>query len=130
MKLASGHLVQIGFLVIISLLFSDCSSEEAMPQRLDLRSDLLGAINTLRSQGCRCGQDFMSPAPEVIWNEALEKAANEHVRDMYLNKYFSHLSQDGTPPIVRAQRAGYEGEYVGENIARGYTQIKNVLDGW
>jgi uncharacterized protein YkwD len=130
MKQVVGQFIQIVILVVISLLLADCSSEEPQPQRMDLRSELLGAINTMRNQGCQCGQDLMPPVPELTWNDTLEKTSDTHVRDMYLNKYFSHLSQDGTPPIIRAQRAGYEGEYVGENIARGYTRIIDVMDGW
>jgi uncharacterized protein YkwD len=96
----------------------------------NLRTDLLQAINKLREQGCKCGNDMMPRVPALTWNSALETAANTHVTDMYSNNYFSHQSQDGSPPITRAQQAGYEGEYVGENIARGYYRIADVMKAW
>jgi uncharacterized protein YkwD len=96
----------------------------------NLQKDLLGEINKLRHDGCICGQDTMPPVPVLIWNNALEAAAHNHASDMYYNNYFSHLSLDGSSPIMRAQRSGYEGEYVGEDIARGYKHIADVMDAW
>jgi uncharacterized protein YkwD len=49
---------------------------------------------------------------------------------MYTYNYLSHQSRDGTPPIIRAQQAGYNGIYVGENIARGYFTVADVMEGW
>jgi uncharacterized protein YkwD len=72
----------------------------------------------------------MPSVEELTWNDTLQKAADNHARDMYSNGYFSHLSPDGTPPIGRAMQAGYEGDYVGENIARNYYNIKDVMEGW
>jgi uncharacterized protein YkwD len=72
----------------------------------------------------------MPPVAEVKWNSSLEAAANEHVNDMVSNNYFSHIAPDGSFPIIRAQKAGYTGLYVGENIARGYTTIADVMNGW
>jgi uncharacterized protein YkwD len=96
----------------------------------DVQTNLLNAINDLRSKGCRCGQDSMAPAGPVSWNIALERSARRHALDMYTNHYFSHLSLDGTPPIVRAELAGYTGTYVGENIGRGYVFVADVMEGW
>jgi uncharacterized protein YkwD len=117
------------FIVVASCLLMGCVDHD-IPVKEDLRTDLLDAINGLRVTGCACGNEMMPPVPPLVWNDALETAAYRHATDMYTNKYFSHLSQDGTPPIVRAQQAGYEGDYVGENIARGYYRIADVMKAW
>ena len=59
-----------------------------------------------------------------------KEAAAEHAKDMYVNNYFSHISPQGTSPIQRAIQAGYTGMYVGENIAKGYTTIPDVMLAW
>jgi uncharacterized protein YkwD len=117
--------------LIGSVLLWNCSADEGpVDPKEDLQTELLGAINELRTRGCYCANDFMPPVNALVWNDALQLAAENHARDMYLNGYFSHLSQEGTPPIRRANEVGYEGEYVGENIARNYTRIKDVVQGW
>jgi uncharacterized protein YkwD len=72
----------------------------------------------------------MPPVKPVAWNDTLENTAQDHATDMYTYNYLSHLSRDGTPPIIRAQQAGYSGVYVGENIARGYFTVADVMKGW
>jgi uncharacterized protein YkwD len=125
--------VKINVTVLILLLAGavhmQCSDEDAAPQE-DVQTKLLQAINELRSQGCQCGQYSMPPAGPVSWNVTLERSARDHATDMYTNHYFSHLSLDGTPPIVRAELAGYTGTYVGENIGRGYVFVADVMEGW
>jgi uncharacterized protein YkwD len=117
--------------VIACFVFCRCSSDdEPVTPRENLQTGMLSAINELRISGCQCGNDFMPAVHPLRWNDTLQKAADNHARDMYSKGYFSHLSQDGKPPITRAMQVGYEGEYVGENIARNFTQMKDVIEGW
>jgi uncharacterized protein YkwD len=126
-SLRSGRLI---ILFVGSFLLCNCSDDDPVAKKEDLRADLLAAINELRANGCQCADDFMPAVNALTWNDTLEASAHSHVVDMYKNGFFSHLSPDGTPPIGRAITAGYEGEYVGENIARGYTSIRDVVNGW
>jgi uncharacterized protein YkwD len=116
-------------LLFTSAILTCCSDEDAAPHE-DVEAALLKAINDLRSEGCQCGSDVMPPVAPVSWNDTLERSARHHAIDMFANHYFSHLSEDGTPPIARAQLAGYTGTYVGENIARGYSTVAEVIAGW
>jgi uncharacterized protein YkwD len=117
--------------VLTSMLLVSCSpDEEPVIIKQNLRVELLQAVNELRADGCQCGADWMPPVTMLRWNDTLQLAAENHANDMYSKGYFSHLSPDGAPPIVRAMQVGYEGEYVGENIARGYTTINEVMTGW
>ena len=91
---------------------------------------MLNQVNALRQTGCQCGSVYMPPVAPLKWNAQLELAAEAHVKDMYTNNYFSHIAPDGSSPIQRAQNAGYTGQYVGENIARGYTDLSSVMTAW
>jgi uncharacterized protein YkwD len=101
----------------------DCSHDQ-------LHITLVSEINRLRQAGCQCGADVMPPVPPLVWNDELAAAALGHVTDMYVNHYFEHISPDGSSPISRAQEAGYTGNYVGENIAQGYSCVDDVVEGW
>jgi uncharacterized protein YkwD len=127
-KLSSNYLI---VLLMSLILLAGCSADEdSVIRKEDLRTELLAAVNELRADGCLCANDYMPPVQALTWNDTLQKAADNHARDMYTNRYFSHLSQDGTPPIGRAMKVGYHGEYVGENIARGYQYIPDVMQAW
>jgi len=115
-----------GLLIVFN--FAACSDET--PQQEDVRTALLEQINTLRKSGCKCGTEDMPPVKPLTWNNVLEDAATSHAVDMYTHSYFSHESLDGTPPIIRVQQMGYDGDYVGEVIARKYYSTKDVMEGW
>jgi len=106
-----------------------CKKEAALPDA-HLLPAMLDSVNLLRNKGCRCGADSMPPAPPLSWNAALATAAAAHAKDMYTNNYFSHISPQGSSPIQRVQQAGYTGSYTGENIAKGYTTIGDVMTAW
>ena len=93
-------------------------------------TDILEAINTLRREGCRCGRKRMKPAPPLRWNERLEAAAKRHAKDMAANKFFDHTGSDGSSFVQRIEEAGYDWQFVGENIGFGYREAGAALEGW
>lgn len=115
------------YLIIAVLGFSCADREEVKP---DIKAAMLNSINLLRTEGCRCGLEEMPPVLPVKWNTYLEAAALRHVTDMEDRSYLDHISPEGTSPAQRAMEAGYEGHDVGENIARGYSTIEEVIKGW
>jgi len=106
-----------------------CKKESPSPTTR-LVPEMADSVNGLRSKGCRCGADSMPPVPPLSWNAALAAAAAAHAKDMYTKNYFSHISPQGSSPIQRAQESGYTGSYVGENIAKGYSTIGDVMAAW
>ncbi len=62
-------------------------------------------------------------------NNRLALAARRHSKDMAVNHYFSHDSQDGTSPWTRIKRAGYKNPGA-ENIAYGYPSAQAVMKAW
>ncbi len=60
----------------------------------------------------------------------LTQAAEMKAKDMIANNYFSHWSPDGKSPWYWIERAGYDYEYAGENLAMGFLDTKQVHNGW
>jgi uncharacterized protein YkwD len=97
--------------------------------------EFLDRINSVRQQGCKCGTTIMPPAPPLVWNNVLAKAAFAHAKDMSKRNYFSHTSLDGRTSDQRVLAAGYDYKgyksyQVGENIASSQQSIAEVSDGW
>jgi uncharacterized protein YkwD len=114
----------------VLILFSAVSCGEDDPGSEDVRTQLHEEINELRTNGCTCGTQWMSPVKALEWNVILEQAASDHAADMYTNNYFDHISPNGKSPIDRAKDAGYSGDYTGEVIARKYYNANNVVAAW
>lgn len=99
------------------------------------KQEFLDNINRTRAKGCKCGTTRIPPAPPLIWNEQLEKAAMGHAKDMANKDYFSHTSKDGRTSFDRIENTGYTHKgyrsfAVGENIAQGQESIAEVMAGW
>lgn len=115
-------------LIIMITLLAACRKEATITR--DIKADMLAAVNTLRQTGCTCGDTYMLPVKPLLWNDTLAMAALAHARDMDANNYFSHISPGGTSPIQRTMALGYSGNYVSENIARGFSSLEPVLEAW
>lgn len=94
------------------------------------KSLMLDLVNEVRKKGCQCGDTYYAPAPAVTWNTQLELAAYNHSSDMYKNDYFAHNSLDGTTPGTRIEKAGYKWTAYAENIAKGYSTERSVVESW
>ena len=66
----------------------------------------------------------------LVLDQSLDRAADLHSKNMAIQDFFSHTGKDNSAPWDRAQRAGYESGFVGENIAAGQRSAKAVVDGW
>ena len=60
----------------------------------------------------------------------LSEAASLKAQDMFANDYWAHTSPSGMSPWVFIKTAGYEYLYAGENLARGFTESKDVVKAW
>lgn len=63
-------------------------------------------------------------------NGRLNLAASDRVRDMFDQRYFDHVSPDGTQPFVWARHRGYRYSTIGENLAEGQRSAREVVNGW
>jgi uncharacterized protein YkwD len=115
-------------LLLMITLLPACRKET--PVELNVKGEMVAAVNSIRQAGCTCGATNMPPVKPLTWNDTLAAAALAHARDMAANNYLSHISPGGTSPIQRTMALGYTGNNVTENIARGYTSLREVIDGW
>ena len=82
---------------------------------------MLDSINALRQS---------SGAGQVQLNSQLNAAAKTHARDMSVQNRPWHFGSDGSSPIDRARRAGYQGGFMGENISETFETELQTLSAW
>ena len=82
---------------------------------------MLDSINALRA-AVRAGP--------VQLNSELTAAAATHARDMSIQNRPWHFGSDGSSPIDRAVRAGYQGLFLGETISETYETELETLAAW
>lgn len=78
--------------------------------RMDPRSEEIRLNEPLAAGISRSAQEALAVVP------TLSNAAEAHSEDMDNQNYFSHTGRDGDRPWDRAEEAGHENRYVGENI--------------
>lgn len=93
----------------------DARSAETIPQRV------LESVNSLRAA--------RGTAPMVL-NAQLAAAAVAHAQDMAQQNRAWHWGSDGSSPYDRAQRAGFMGKVLGENISETYETEMETLSAW
>ncbi|NCQ23386.1 MAG: hypothetical protein COW54_09420 [Rhodobacteraceae bacterium CG17_big_fil_post_rev_8_21_14_2_50_63_15] len=90
-------------------------------QTSEIQFRILDSVNTLRQAA---GQ------PPVALDSQLTAAAATHSRDMSVQSRPWHFGSDGSSPIDRARRVGYQGELVGEAISETYETELETLAAW
>lgn len=104
-----------------------CPTEEYRGD--DVRA-ILKKVNTIRANGCFCGNQYYPPAGSVRWSKTLHVSALKHAKDMTRNNYFSHFSPRGKDVGDRLDALGYKWLYVGENLGEGQRTLDEVLLEW
>ncbi|MCT4555052.1 MAG: CAP domain-containing protein [Pelagimonas sp.] len=82
---------------------------------------VLDSVNALRQA---------SGAPALKMNAKLNAAAATHARDMAVQNRPWHFGSDGSSPIDRVARVGYNGRLVGETISETYETELETLAAW
>lgn len=91
------------------------ANEARIPYRL------LDSVNTLRSA------KGLQP---LTFNAALNAASLTHCRDMSVQNRPWHFGSDGSSPLLRTQRVGYTGRFLGELISETYQTELETLSAW
>ena len=81
----------------------------------------LDGVNALRAA---------SGARQVQLSSELTAAAATHSQDMSLQNRPWHFGSDGSSPLDRVARAGYNGQLLGENISESYESEIETLAAW
>ncbi|MEK9165471.1 MAG: CAP domain-containing protein [Patescibacteria group bacterium] len=66
----------------------------------------------------------------LIENQQLNQAAWEKVQDMLINQYFAHTSPFGMNLEHWLNKVNYKYSTAGENLAMGYSNVKEVVTAW
>ena len=85
-----------------------------------------------RSTGMTCAVSRISSAKRTYCQAISTKnaAAETHARDMSVQNRPWHFGSDGSSPLVRAQRSGFTGRLLGENISETYETELETLSSW
>ncbi|HEY0054049.1 MAG TPA: CAP domain-containing protein, partial [Pedobacter sp.] len=83
------------------------AEKNSLVEVVDFQKEFLKQLNKLRAEGCKCGNSYMPPVPPLSWNVQLQLAALGHAQDMARNKYFSHVSKNGSKIKDRITASGY-----------------------
>ena len=63
-------------------------------------------------------------------NSELDQAALAKATDMFENNYWAHVSPTGTEPWYFVTQSGYEYKHAGENLARDFSNPKDIVTAW
>ena len=66
----------------------------------------------------------------VELDSKLTAAAATHSRDMSVQNRPWHFGSDGSSPLDRVARTGYEGQMIGENISESYENESETVAAW
>jgi uncharacterized protein YkwD len=68
--------------------------------------------------------------PPLKLESRLQDAAKLHARDMAEHEFMAHEGTDKSTPQQRVVNAGYRYLGTGENVAKGYREVKEVMQSW
>jgi len=66
----------------------------------------------------------------LLLNPELTAAAKAHSRDLARWDRISHYGSDGSNPLDRVKRTGYNPRLAAENVGTGQATFEEVLEGW
>lgn len=87
----------------------------------DIQFRMLDSVNTLRAA---------AGVPQVQLDAKLNAAAETHSRDMSGQNRPWVFGSDGSSPLDRARRVGFNGRVLGENISESYETELETLAAW
>lgn len=106
------------------------AADKSTPVSGNSKQKILTLVNNARAKGCKCGGRYYAPAPPLSWNNKLERAAKKHSRYMKRKNILSHTGSRRSTPGDRIKGEGYNWMSFGENVAAGYANEKEAINGW
>jgi uncharacterized protein YkwD len=91
----------------------------ALAEKIPFR--VLDSVNALR---------LAKGSQPLAFSAELNAAALTHSRDMSVQNRPWHFGSDGSSPLLRAQRVGYPGKFLGELISETYETEMETLTAW
>lgn len=91
------------------------------PENLDQALAMIVAINRERTR---------EGLGELLLSDPLMRAARVHNRDMIANRFFGPIGSDGSAPVDRVAREGFQATAIGQVIAGGTSDVDAVIAAW
>jgi uncharacterized protein YkwD len=91
---------------------------------------VLELVNAARATARKCGRKDYAAAAPLTLSARLSSVALLHAQDMALHTTLDHRGSDGSEPVERVARSGYEWRAVGENVAAGQDDANAVVAAW
>ena len=76
------------------------------------------------------GQRVATGLGGLAVNQELTNAAQRHACDVAATNRFGHTGSDGSAPDARVRQSGYSTCLTAENVAWGYSDPGQVVQGW
>lgn len=109
------------------LLFATAHARSAC-QPSDAES--LAALNRVRAEAQRCGEQLWPAAPALRMNPMLADAAQRHALELVGRERVVHEEPAGPALRARLREVGYVHARAGENLAGGQATLDEVLAQW
>ncbi|HVF69352.1 MAG TPA: CAP domain-containing protein [Xanthomonadales bacterium] len=119
-SLAIFIVVLLGLVHILPPLQREYPSVLGISYNIDV-DDLVRLTNERRSEA------GLKP---LTLNPELSSAAQSKATYMFEKNFWAHVAPDGTTPWYFIKNAGYEYQYAGENLARGFNTAEDVTNAW
>lgn len=100
-----------------------------LPQLYRLSPGDMGRIQLNMADSINALRQSRGQAPVQLSAE-LNAAAATHARDMSVQNRPWHFGSDGSSPLQRAQRVGFQGQVLGELISETYESETETLAAW
>jgi uncharacterized protein YkwD len=92
---------------------------------------VLQLVNDVRAVGADCDSEgSFGPTTPLAMDSMLRCSSRLHSEDMYVRDFFDHTNPDGLDPFERMDDAGFNGGWMGENIAYGQPSPEEVMQAW
>jgi uncharacterized protein YkwD len=119
------------WLIVFIVLFYSCVDNEFKNLNKTVDQELLlELVNSVRQEGCNCGDEPMPPVGVITWDNMLSESAQKHSDYMFKTENMSHTGKNNSKLEDRVDDTGYLWQYLGENIAFGFTSEEEVIKGW
>lgn len=132
-SLANLFVVIMLFLALSAGIFGTTGQAKADDEQIAAPADTAAQVSPLDSEE----QNFINiineyrkanGLGELVYQPQLEDAAKWMSQDMAEKNYFSHTDSLGRDPFVRMADFGYEGGWMGENLAAGRDLAQDAFE--
>lgn len=132
-----ANTLRIFFILVSLVALAACSTPEPrfgadgkpLPQVYRIKSGDTAEIQFRMLDGVNALRQARGSAPVKLSSE-LNAAAKTHARDMSIQNRPWHFGSDGSSPLDRVARVGYQGRLIGENISETYETELQTLSAW